>query len=297
VEQILPSVVNQFIDVEKGERTFYWRCPFDKCKEICATSSFIERHMREQHYEEIPIGVFGERSEYNCKLCTRTKPFKRREHFLKHKQSLKHLEVAILNNVASKQDKELYADLMAEKNNYVIIKNLNKSKEEREESVEEDEQEEAEQEDEEQEEAEEEEEEDEEQEEAEEKEEEDEEQEEDEEKEEEDEEQEEAEEEEQEEAEEEEEEDEEQEEAEEEEEEDEEQETIVRYEEADEHQETITEEDEEENIEAILAWIKETEKTAFEKNKDEKKKLLEKFKSLETSIRSTIGMVRKIHYL
>jgi len=84
------------------------------------------------------------------KNTTIQKPFKRREHFIKHKQSLKHLEVAILNNVASKQEKELHAVLMTEKSNYVIIKN--QSKEERKESVEEDEQDEAEEAEEEQEE-------------------------------------------------------------------------------------------------------------------------------------------------
>ena len=86
---IVPSVVNEWIS-PSGVNSHSYRCPFDKCAVLVSRSKNLERHFREQHYSQIPLGVFGKQSSQKCTPCGQT--FKRLEHLRTHLDGRKHLK-------------------------------------------------------------------------------------------------------------------------------------------------------------------------------------------------------------
>ena len=89
---VVPSVVNEWI-TPKGVNSHSYRCPFESCAVLVSRSLLMERHLKEQHYTEIPCGVFGTLKSFVCNPCGQS--FKRREHLLKHLAGRKHLKTLI----------------------------------------------------------------------------------------------------------------------------------------------------------------------------------------------------------
>lgn len=89
-EEVLPSLTFQYVTPE-GEKTYHYRCPFNACQTLCSTTSLLERHFREQHYDQLPKDVFGEKKTFHCRICN--KFFKRHEHLKMHNKAKKHLKV------------------------------------------------------------------------------------------------------------------------------------------------------------------------------------------------------------
>lgn len=89
---IVPSVVHEWI-TPRGINSHSYRCPFETCAVLVSRGQLLERHLREQHYTQIPIGVFGTLNSYNCKTCGQT--FKRLEHLNKHLAGIKHLKTLV----------------------------------------------------------------------------------------------------------------------------------------------------------------------------------------------------------
>lgn len=91
-QTVLPSVVYEWI-TPKGVNSHAYRCPFESCAVLVSRSPLMERHLREQHFSEIPYGVFGKESPKICKPCGQT--FKRFEHLSKHLSGRKHLKTLV----------------------------------------------------------------------------------------------------------------------------------------------------------------------------------------------------------
>lgn len=89
---VVPSVVNEWI-TPKGVNSHSFRCPFETCAVLVSRGQLLERHLREQHYKDLPIGVFGTLNSHICKTCGQT--FKRLEHLYKHFTGRKHLKSLI----------------------------------------------------------------------------------------------------------------------------------------------------------------------------------------------------------
>lgn len=92
-DEILPSVVLQWI-LPNGENSFHFKCPFKNCQSLCSRSVLMERHLKEQHHDQIPLNVFGFKSTYQCNVCS-NQVFKRYEHLKTHKKGKKHLKMLI----------------------------------------------------------------------------------------------------------------------------------------------------------------------------------------------------------
>lgn len=62
VTNIVPNVVF---------KTFghWYDCAFDLCDFKANTGESIEIHLRDDHYDQIPNGVFGEKQMFKCKEC------------------------------------------------------------------------------------------------------------------------------------------------------------------------------------------------------------------------------------
>ncbi|CAF1028385.1 unnamed protein product [Brachionus calyciflorus] len=107
-KRIVPSLVNEWI-TPKGVNSHSFRCPFDSCAVLVSRSQLMERHLREQHYDEIPIGVFGKIKSHNCNPCGQT--FKRLEHLYKHLSGRKHLKTLISQGIATKHQRDEWDEI------------------------------------------------------------------------------------------------------------------------------------------------------------------------------------------
>lgn len=90
--KIVPSVVNEWIS-PSGRNSHSYRCPFDRCAILVSRSKSLERHLREQHYNEMPLGVFGKQTSFQCIPCDLY--FRRYEHLRQHLEGRKHLKTLI----------------------------------------------------------------------------------------------------------------------------------------------------------------------------------------------------------
>ena len=81
-EKIIPSVVNIWI-TPKGVNSHSFRCPFEKCAVLVCRSVLLERHLFEEHYDELPKGVFDYLYHHECMACGRS--FVSEDHYERHK--------------------------------------------------------------------------------------------------------------------------------------------------------------------------------------------------------------------
>ena len=95
-ERIVPSVVNKWI-TPRGVNSHSFKCPFEQCAALFSRSRSLERHLREQHYEQIPKGVFGYLNNHKCIPCDRS--FIRLEHWNQHLTGRKHLRALIVQGI------------------------------------------------------------------------------------------------------------------------------------------------------------------------------------------------------
>lgn len=96
-DEILPSVVLQWT-LPNGKNSFQFKCPFKNCQSLCSRSVLMERHLKEQHHDQIPINVFGFKSSFQCNICS-NQVFKRFEHLKSHKNGNKHLKQIIQSGI------------------------------------------------------------------------------------------------------------------------------------------------------------------------------------------------------
>ncbi|CAF0837365.1 unnamed protein product [Brachionus calyciflorus] len=106
--QIVPAVVNEYI-TPTGITSHSFKCPFENFAVLVSKGNILERHLREKHYEEIPIGVFGRLKTYKCSPCNQD--FKRREHLNRHLEGRRHLKNIISQGLATETQKTKWASI------------------------------------------------------------------------------------------------------------------------------------------------------------------------------------------
>ena len=113
VGTILPSCL--FHHIGKNRNVFpNYMCPFKNCHKLLSRKVFAIRHMREQHYFELPLGVFNKNENDFCDICD-AGPFIRKEHFTQHKKSNNHIYKAVKAGRASRNEIDKYNALMESK--------------------------------------------------------------------------------------------------------------------------------------------------------------------------------------
>ncbi len=85
---VAPSCVFRHRSTEFGQTSFF-RCCFPNCATPLSSQFALIRHYREQHYSQIPAGIFGTQVIFNCVACGLQ--FKREEHLNQHFSSLGHI--------------------------------------------------------------------------------------------------------------------------------------------------------------------------------------------------------------
>jgi hypothetical protein len=86
--QVAPSCVFRHRCSEYGQTSFF-KCCFSNCATPVSSQYALIRHYREQHYSQIPPGIFGNLVLYSCNACGLQ--FKREEHLNQHFSSLGHI--------------------------------------------------------------------------------------------------------------------------------------------------------------------------------------------------------------
>ena len=90
---ILPACYTTWV-TPSGIQSHKYRCPFADCYTLLSKEVYIVRHLREQHYDQLPSGVFGQNASIFCHLCGYG-PFKRHENYKLHLNGLTHLKSLI----------------------------------------------------------------------------------------------------------------------------------------------------------------------------------------------------------
>ena len=114
--QVAPSCV---YPVMEAGRPRYYQCCFKKCKAAISSQFAMIRHYKEQHYYEIPAGIFGEIVLYPCKPCKVM--YKRLDHLKSHQASNSHK--SIMARLGDQQCKEDLDALNAAKRRYIEERN------------------------------------------------------------------------------------------------------------------------------------------------------------------------------
>ena len=86
--QVAPSCVFRHRCSEYGQTSFF-KCCFSTCATPVSSQYALIRHYREQHYSQIPPGIFGNLVLHSCNACGLQ--FKREEHLNQHFSSLSHI--------------------------------------------------------------------------------------------------------------------------------------------------------------------------------------------------------------
>lgn len=86
---VVPSCVYRHKSAQFGQTLFYVCC-FPDCATPCSSQFTIVRHYREQHFERLPAGIFGDLVVYKCPTCPGL-DFKRPAHLQQHLASNNHL--------------------------------------------------------------------------------------------------------------------------------------------------------------------------------------------------------------
>lgn len=96
--EIVPSCVYKHRSSRFGQTGFY-TCCFRYCARPVSSQFALIRHYKEQHFSQMPPGIFGEIVFYNCQLCGFQ--FKRAAHLNAHFGSLNHIEKMAQNGICS----------------------------------------------------------------------------------------------------------------------------------------------------------------------------------------------------
>lgn len=95
--QVAPSCVFRHRCTEYGQTSFF-KCCFSHCATPVSSQYALIRHYREQHYAQLPPGIFGDLVLYKCNACGLQ--FKREEHLNQHFSSLGHItHMAMLGTI------------------------------------------------------------------------------------------------------------------------------------------------------------------------------------------------------
>lgn len=86
--QVAPSCVFRHRCTDYGQTSFF-KCCFASCSTPVSSQYALIRHYREQHYSQIPTGIFGNLVLHSCNACGLQ--FKREEHLNQHFSSLGHI--------------------------------------------------------------------------------------------------------------------------------------------------------------------------------------------------------------
>lgn len=128
INKILPSCLFRWH--VNGRDTHKYVCPFKDCYQVSSETRYAKRHMREQHYNDIPEGVFNTNYNEMCKTCE-AGPFLRKEHLKSHLQSRSHLNKMIENETASIFEREKFKSIRYGDEQYkFFLEELTKEKEE-----------------------------------------------------------------------------------------------------------------------------------------------------------------------
>lgn len=95
---VAPSCVFRHRSTEFGQTSFF-RCCFANCATPVSSQFALIRHYREQHYSQMPPGIFGTLVIFNCAACGVS--FKREEHLNQHFSSLGHITQMALRGIHS----------------------------------------------------------------------------------------------------------------------------------------------------------------------------------------------------
>lgn len=85
---IVPSCVFRYRSSQYGQ-TSYFLCCFEGCAIPLSSQFAIIRHYREQHFEDMPIGIFGQIERHVCTACR--VEFKRKQHLNQHMTTITHI--------------------------------------------------------------------------------------------------------------------------------------------------------------------------------------------------------------
>ena len=94
--QIVPSCVYRHRSNTFGQTGFYICC-FSNCARPVSSQFALIRHYREQHFSQMPPGIFGQIVFYNCDICGLQ--FKRETHLNTHLNSLAHIAKMAQNGI------------------------------------------------------------------------------------------------------------------------------------------------------------------------------------------------------
>ncbi|TAK57430.1 hypothetical protein EPO17_01960, partial [Patescibacteria group bacterium] len=95
---VAPSCVFRHRSTDFGQTSFF-RCCFRNCATPLSSQFALIRHYREQHYSQIPPGIFGTQVIFNCDACGMS--FKREEHLNQHFSSLGHITQMAMRGIHS----------------------------------------------------------------------------------------------------------------------------------------------------------------------------------------------------
>lgn len=94
--KIVPSCVYKYRSGDFGQTGFYICC-FRNCARPLSSQFALIRHYKEQHFHQMPPGIFGEIVIFKCDLCGFE--FKRAAHLNAHFGSLAHIEKMAQNGI------------------------------------------------------------------------------------------------------------------------------------------------------------------------------------------------------
>lgn len=85
---VIPSCVYRHRSIQFGQ-TIFFICCFADCATPCSSQFTLVRHYREQHFDRLPPGIFGDLVLHICPTCG--VDFKRAAHLQQHMKSNNHL--------------------------------------------------------------------------------------------------------------------------------------------------------------------------------------------------------------
>ncbi|CAF1126874.1 unnamed protein product [Brachionus calyciflorus] len=107
-KNILPSCVSEY-KLPNGANTNSFKCPFEACAIFFSRGHLLEAHFIDEHYDEIPIGVFGIKTVFICEMCyCKFKSFKA---FKSHRKNYDICEEMQINVLLNAFNRPVYQDL------------------------------------------------------------------------------------------------------------------------------------------------------------------------------------------
>ncbi|CAF1028403.1 unnamed protein product [Brachionus calyciflorus] len=106
-KKIVPSLIYEY-NLPNGAKTNCYKCPFETCRIFFSRDYLLETHLVDQHYDEIPKGVFGIKDKFICEMCyCKFKSFKA---FKSHKNNYDICEEMQINVLLNVFNRPVYKD-------------------------------------------------------------------------------------------------------------------------------------------------------------------------------------------